>query len=77
MEEGKTKIGESEVVFKVLDDEEEKAYLARTIQEMAKRRQNPSRNKKGNYQNKGRHFGGRKRKGHRDEPSSKKAKVDA
>ncbi|XP_047544634.1 la protein homolog [Vanessa atalanta] len=58
---GKIKIGESEVVFRVLEDEEEKTYLDKTVEEMSKRRKNMKNFK----QNKGKNFKGkqgRKRK---------------
>ncbi|XP_046961656.1 la protein homolog [Vanessa cardui] len=58
---GKIKIGESDVLFRVLEDEEEKTYLDKTIEEMSKRRKNMKNFK----QNKGKNFKGkqgRKRK---------------
>lgn len=55
MTDGKLKIGDSEVVFRVLEEEEEKTYLDKTVEEMSKRRKNMKNFK----QNKGKHFKGR------------------
>ncbi|KAL0848881.1 hypothetical protein ABMA28_013284 [Loxostege sticticalis] len=70
---GKIKIGEKEVVFKLLEGDEEKAYLDKTAEEMVKRRKNQKNNSR---QNKGKYKGnrqGRKRKQdqHDDAPPSK------
>ncbi|XP_039762557.1 la protein homolog [Pararge aegeria] len=59
---GKIKIGESEVVFRILEAEEETTYLEKTVEEMAKRRKNQKQFK---HNNKGKNFKGkqsRKRK---------------
>lgn len=70
---GKIKIGESEVVFRVLEGDEEKAYLDKTVEEMSKRRKNMKNFK----QNKGKNFKGkhqgrkRKQDQHGDAPPSK------
>ncbi|XP_034841098.1 la protein homolog [Maniola hyperantus] len=59
---GKIKIGDSEVVFRILEGEEETAYLEKTVEEMSKRRKNQKQFKQNN---KGRNFKGkqgRKRK---------------
>ncbi|XP_049871488.1 la protein homolog [Pectinophora gossypiella] len=68
---GKLKIGETEVVFKLLEGEEEKAYLDKTVEEMVKRRKNQKTySKNRNFKGK---QGGRKRKQdhHGDAPSAK------
>ncbi|XP_037972604.2 la protein homolog [Plutella xylostella] len=75
---GKLKIGDSEVLFTVLEGDEETEYLQRTVDEMSKRRKNQRNNKyqnrggKGNYRGKG-NYQNRKRKqdGHDDAPASK------
>ncbi|XP_026756947.2 la protein homolog [Galleria mellonella] len=57
---GKIKINEKSVVFRVLQDEEEKAYLKKTVEEMVKRRKNQHNHHK---QNKGKHFKGKQGQG--------------
>lgn len=69
---GKIKIGESEVVFRLLEGDEEKAYLDKTVEEMSKKRKN-----KNFKQNKGKNFKGkqqgrkRKQDQHADAPPPK------
>lgn len=68
---GKIKIGDSEVVFRVLDSEEETVFLKKTVEEMSERRHKMKQNKQNN---KGRNFkGNRKRKfdGSGDAPPAK------
>ncbi|CAH0404606.1 unnamed protein product [Chilo suppressalis] len=70
---GKLKIGEKEVVFKVCESDEEKAYLDKTVEEMQKRRKNQKNNSK---QYKGKRMGGRqgrkrKQDQHDEEPAAK------
>lgn len=74
LEDGKVKIGDAHVVFKLLKDDEETEYLKKIVEEMVKRRQNQkSFNKQ--YKHKGGYKGkqGRKRKQdhHGDEPARK------
>ncbi|XP_013181347.1 PREDICTED: la protein homolog [Papilio xuthus] len=69
---GKLTIEDTEVVFKLLEGDEEKAYLDKTIEEMSKRR----RNQKNFKQNKGKNYKGkqnrkRKQDDHGDAPPSK------
>lgn len=69
---GKIKIGDSEVVFRMLEGDEEITYLEKTVEEMSKRRKNIKSFK----QNKNKNFKGkqgRKRKQgqHEDAPPSK------
>ncbi|CAG9567509.1 unnamed protein product [Danaus chrysippus] len=64
---GKIKIGESEVVFRVLEGEEEKNYLDKTIEEMSKRRQNMKKQKKGGKPQ----YRKRKQDNHDDAPRAK------
>lgn len=75
--EGKLKIEDTEVVFKVLEGEEEKAYLEKTVEEMSKRR----RNMKTFKHNKGKNNRGkqnRKRKqDQHDETPASKVKADS
>ncbi|CAH2105009.1 unnamed protein product [Euphydryas editha] len=71
---GKVKIGDSEVVFRVLEEEEEKTYLNKTIEEMSKRRKNMKNFK----QNKGKSFKGKQgRKRKQDQTDGPPAKVKA
>lgn len=59
---GKIKIGDTEVIFRVLDTEEETEFLKKTVEEMTERRHKMKQNKQSN---KGRNFRGkpnRKRK---------------
>ena len=76
---GKIKIGETEVVFRVLEGEEEKIYLDKTVEEMTKRR----RNMKNNRHNKGRNFKGKREQGRKrrlnddDEAPPSKVKADS
>ncbi|GBP32171.1 La protein homolog [Eumeta japonica] len=71
---GKFKVGEGEIIMKPLEDEEEKTYLERIVEEMTKRRKNTNKHKhqKGGFKG-GKHQGGRKRKQgvHSDAPSGK------
>ncbi|XP_041976086.1 la protein homolog [Aricia agestis] len=53
--EGKLRICDTDVVFKLLEGEEEKNYLEKTVEEMAKRR----KNQKNFKQNRGKNFKGR------------------
>ncbi|XP_045458874.1 la protein homolog [Melitaea cinxia] len=74
MTDGKLKIGDSEVVFRVLEEEEEKTYLDKTIEEMSKRRKNMKNFK----QNKGKQFKGRQgRKRKQDNVEGPPSKVKA
>ncbi|XP_050362195.1 la protein homolog [Nymphalis io] len=72
---GKVKIGESDVVFRILEGEEEKTYLEKTVEQMSKRRKNMKNFK----QNKGKNFKGkqgRKRKSdHNDDGPPAKIKI--
>ncbi|XP_023942363.2 la protein homolog [Bicyclus anynana] len=75
---GKIKIGESEVVFRLLEGEEETAYLDKSIEEMSKRRKNTKQFK---HNNKGKNFKGkqnRKRKQDQsDDAPPAKVKADS
>lgn len=81
----KIKITDEEVVFKLLEGDEEKAYLDKTIEEMLKRRRNMKQNKfnkgknfKGNRGQKGGDRGGRKRRqDNHDDAPSRKVKVNS
>ncbi|CAH2066011.1 unnamed protein product, partial [Iphiclides podalirius] len=69
---GKLKIEDTEVVFRLLEGEEEKAYLDKTVEEMSKRRKNMKTFK----QNKGKNGRGkqnrkRKQDQHDDAPAAK------
>lgn len=76
IEDGKIKICDSEVIFKLLEGDDEKAYLAKTVEEMTKKRRNMRNNKFGKGKNfKGRQ-GGRKRKPENNEEAPPK-KVQA
>ncbi|XP_045511726.1 la protein homolog [Colias croceus] len=73
---GKVKIDDSELVFKLLEGDEETAYLEKTVEEMSKRRKNMKnfKNNKGN--NRGKNFKGKGRKrkhGNDDGPPAKVA----
>lgn len=72
---GKLKVGETEAVFRLIEGDEEKKFLEKTIEEMSKRRKNMKNFK----QNKGKHFKGkqgRKRKDNqRDEGPPAKIKA--
>lgn len=74
---GKIKIKDAEVVFRVLEGEEEKTYLDKTVEEMSKRR----RNMKNNRHNNRKHFKGnkgRKRKlNDNDDAPPSKVKADS
>ncbi|CAH0726291.1 unnamed protein product, partial [Brenthis ino] len=74
---GKIKIGDSEVVFRVLEGDEETTYLEKTVEEMSKRRKNMKNFK----QNKNKNFKGkqgRKRKqGHHEDAPPSKVKADS
>lgn len=77
---GKLTIGETEVTIKVLEGDEEKAYLDKTIEEISKRRKNQKNNRHNrqgkNYKGKYQH--GKKRKqGNHDEAPATKVKVDS
>lgn len=76
---GKIKITEAEVVFKLLEGDEEKAYLDKTIEEMSKRRRNMKQNKFNKGKNfKGNRGQGRKRKqDNHDDAPSRKVKADS
>ncbi|XP_038206813.1 la protein homolog [Zerene cesonia] len=69
---GKVKIDDAELVFKLLEGDEETAYLEKTVEEMSKRRKN-MKNFKGN--NRGKNFKGKGRKrkqgNHDDGPPAK------
>lgn len=71
--EGKLQICDAELAFNVLEGEEEEAYLAKTLEDMGKKRNLPHKNRKGNWQNKGKYQGSRKRKQepHPDAPKEK------
>ncbi|KAM3962730.1 la autoantigen-like [Aphomia sociella] len=75
---GKIKINDKDVVFRVLEGDEEKAYLDKTVEEMVKRRKNQKSHHK---QHKGKHFKGkqgRKRKpDHNDDGPPTKIKADS
>lgn len=63
---GKIKIGDTEVIFRVLDTEEETEFLKKTVEEMTERRHKMKQNKQSN---KGRNFRGKpNRKRKQDEP---------
>lgn len=70
MTDGKVQINGVDVKFQVLEGDDEKAYLEKTIDEMSKRRKGNNK-KKGTWNQKG--YKGRKRKqdGHEDAPSEK------
>ncbi|CAK1603525.1 unnamed protein product [Parnassius mnemosyne] len=78
--EGKMKIEDTDVVFKVLEGDEEKAYLDKTIEEMSKRRRNMKNFKQNKHNNKGKNAKGkqnRKRKqDQHDEAPPTKVKAD-
>ncbi|XP_075991929.1 la autoantigen-like [Anticarsia gemmatalis] len=59
---GKLKISDKEVVFKILEDEEEKTYLSKTIEEMSKRRRNMKTFQKNKGRKGGNKYHGKKRK---------------
>lgn len=74
---GKIKIGEKDVVFTLLEGDEETAYLKKTIEEMA----NIKNRRKNNYKSKGRgNYKGnrqnRKRKQDSDDGPPSKVKAD-
>ncbi|XP_059059316.1 la protein homolog [Achroia grisella] len=77
---GKIKINDKEVVFRLLQDDEEKAYLDKTVEEMVKRRKNQHSHHK---QNKGKHFKGRQGQGRKrkqdnnDDGPPSKVKTDS
>ncbi|XP_047507192.1 la protein homolog [Pieris napi] len=58
---GKVKIDEKEIPFKLLEGDEETAYLEKTVEEMAKRRKN-MKNFKNRGNNRGKNFRGKGRK---------------
>lgn len=70
---GKLKIGEKDVVFKLLEGSEEKTYLDKTVGEMVKRRKNQKNHGKQHkgFKNKGRQGRKRKQDRHDDAPPSK------
>lgn len=76
---GKIKITEADVVFKLLEGDEEKAYLDKTIEEMSKRRRNMKQNKF----NKGKNFKGnrgqgrKRRQDYNDDAPPSKVKADS
>lgn len=75
---GKVKIGDADVVFKLLEDDEETEYLKRTVEDMVKKRHNQKNfskqfKHKGGY--KGKQSRKRKQDQHGDEPS-RKVKAD-
>lgn len=72
MTDGKLKIGDTDVAFKVLEGEEERIFLEKTVEEMVKRRKNMKnfRNNKGkNY--KGKQGKKRRQDKQEDEPPKK------
>jgi hypothetical protein len=74
---GKLKVGEKEIVFKMLEGEEEKTYLDKTVEEMVKRRKNQKNHSK---QHKGKNKGkfNRKRKhDHQGDGPPSKIKADS
>lgn len=74
LQDGKVKIGESDVVFKLLEDDEETEYLKKTVEDMVKKRQT-QKNFSKQFKHRGSYKGkqGRKRKQahHGDEPAIK------
>ncbi|CAH0603466.1 unnamed protein product [Chrysodeixis includens] len=78
MTDGKVKIADAEVVFKVLEEEEEKEYLEKTIEEMSKRRKNMKNFKNSKGRKGGNKYHGKKRKqDHEDHSPPKKVKTDS
>lgn len=78
MSDNKLKIAEADVVFKVLEGEEEKLYLERTVEEMAKRRKNMKNFKNNKGRKGGNKYHGKKRKqDNEDQSPSKKVKTDS
>lgn len=79
LEDGKVKIGESDVIFKLLENEEETDYLKKIVEEMVKKRLS-QKNFNKQYKHRGGYKGkqGRKRKQdhHGDEPA-RKIKADS
>lgn len=80
LQDGKIKIAESDVVFKLLEDEEETEYLKKIVEDMVKKRLNQKNFSKqykhrGGY--KGKHGKKRKQGNHDEEPKARKVKVDS
>ncbi|KAG6459201.1 hypothetical protein O3G_MSEX011255 [Manduca sexta] len=75
MTDGKLKIGETDVTFRVLEGEEERTFLDKTIEEMVKRRKNMKQNKHKGKNFKGKH-GRKRRQDDGDEVPQKKVKAD-
>ncbi|XP_028160865.1 la protein homolog [Ostrinia nubilalis] len=76
---GKIKIGEKDVVFKILEGDEETEYLTKTVEEMVKRRKNQKNNSR---QNKGKNKGGykqgrKRRQDQNDDGPPSKVKADS
>ncbi|KAG6461775.1 hypothetical protein O3G_MSEX012853 [Manduca sexta] len=76
MTDGKLKIGETDVTFRVLEGEEERTFLDKTIEEMVKRRKNMKQNKHKGKNFKGKH-GRKRRQDDGDEVPQKKVKADS
>lgn len=78
MTDNKIKIADAEVVFKVLEGEEEKLYLEKTVEEMSKRRKNMKNFKNNKGRKGGNKYHGKKRKqDHEDNSPPKKLKTDS
>lgn len=78
MTDGKLKITDTDVPFKVLEGEEEKTYLDKTIEEMSKRRKNMKNFQKNKGRKGGNKFHGKKRKqDHNDGPPRKVQATDS
>lgn len=76
MTDGKVKVNDVDVVFKVLESDEEKTYLAKTIEEMSKRRKNMKTFQKNKGRKGGNKYHGKKRKqDHDDDGPPRKAKA--
>lgn len=67
MTDGKVKVNDVDVVFKVLEEDEEKTYLDKTVEEMSKRRRNMKTFQKNKGRKGGNKFYGKKRKQDQDE----------
>lgn len=75
MTDGKVKITDTDVVFKLLEGEEEKAYLDKTIEEMSKRRKNMKNFQKNRGRKGGNKFHGKKRRQDNDDGPPRKIKA--
>ncbi|CAB3231458.1 unnamed protein product [Arctia plantaginis] len=67
MTDDKVKINDAEVVFKVLEGDEEKIYLDKTIEEMSKRRKNMKNFQKNKGRKGGNKYHGKKRRQDQDD----------